>query len=39
VVLYGAAQMAFDPTVAAVSSLLILLALILMVAQQLYAQR
>jgi putative spermidine/putrescine transport system permease protein len=39
VVLYGAAQMAFDPTVAAVSSLLILLALLLMVAQQLYAQR
>ncbi|WP_372622182.1 ABC transporter permease [Falsiroseomonas sp.] len=39
VVLYGAAQMAFDPTVAAVSSLLILLALILMVAQQIYAQR
>jgi putative spermidine/putrescine transport system permease protein len=39
VVLYGAAQMAFDPTVAAVSSLLILLALILMIAQQLYAQR
>ncbi|MGG5819494.1 ABC transporter permease [Falsiroseomonas sp. HW251] len=39
VVLYGAAQMAFDPTVAAVSSLLILLALVLMVAQQLYAQR
>jgi putative spermidine/putrescine transport system permease protein len=39
VVLYGAAQMAFDPTVAAVSSLLILLALILMLVQQLYAQR
>lgn len=39
VVLYGAAQMAFDPTVAAVSSLLILLALVLMVAQQIYAQR
>jgi putative spermidine/putrescine transport system permease protein len=39
VVLYAAAQMAFDPTVAAVSSLLILLALLLMVAQQLYAQR
>jgi putative spermidine/putrescine transport system permease protein len=39
VVLYGAAQMAFDPTVAAVSSLLILLALVLMIAQQIYAQR
>lgn len=39
VVLYGAAQMQMDPTVAAVSSLLILLALLMMVAQQLYAQR
>lgn len=39
VVLYGAAQMAFDPTVAAVSSLLILLALVLMIAQQVYATR
>jgi len=39
VVLYGAAQMAMDPTVAAVSSMLILLALVLMLAQQLYAQR
>lgn len=39
VVLYGAAQMAFDPTVAAVSSLLILLALVLMLAQQAFARR
>lgn len=39
VVLYGAAQMQMDPTVAAVSSMLILLALALMVAQQAYAQR
>lgn len=39
VVLYGAAQMQMDPTVAAVSSMLILLALILMVAQQMVAQR
>jgi putative spermidine/putrescine transport system permease protein len=39
VVLYGAAQMALDPTVAAVSSLLIGLTLVLMVAQQIYAQR
>jgi len=39
VVLYGAAQMAFDPTVAAVSSLLILVALVLMLAQQAYANR
>jgi putative spermidine/putrescine transport system permease protein len=39
VVLYGAAQMAFDPTVAAVSSLLILLALVLMLAQQAFVRR
>lgn len=39
VVLYGAAQMQMDPTVAAVSAMLILLALILMVAQQAYANR
>jgi putative spermidine/putrescine transport system permease protein len=39
VVLYGAAQMQMDPTVAAVSSMLILLALLLMVAQQMYANR
>ncbi|MFT8244823.1 ABC transporter permease [Roseomonas sp. BN140053] len=36
VVLYGAAQMAFDPTVAAVSSLLILLALLVMLLQQVF---
>jgi putative spermidine/putrescine transport system permease protein len=39
VVLYAAAQMAFDPTVAAVSSLLILLALVLMLAQRAFARR
>lgn len=39
VVLYGAAQMAFDPTVAAVSSVLIGLALLLMLAQQGFARR
>ena len=39
VVLYGAAQMAFDPTVAAVSSVLIGIALLLMLAQQGLARR
>ena len=39
VVLYGAAQMQMDPTVAAVSSLLILIALVLMVAQQAFSAR
>jgi len=39
VVLYGAAHMAFDPTVAAVSSILIGIALLLMLAQQAFARR
>jgi putative spermidine/putrescine transport system permease protein len=39
VVLYGAAQMQFDPTVVAASSLLIMLAGVLMLLQQIFARR
>jgi putative spermidine/putrescine transport system permease protein len=39
VVLYGAAQMQFDPTVVAASSLLIMLAGLLMLLQQVFARR
>jgi putative spermidine/putrescine transport system permease protein len=39
VVLYGAAQMQFDPTVVAASSLLIMLAGVLMLLQQVFARR